>query len=215
LIGGWVISSTVSSLTEVRARMASLLPRRLPSGWTLLAFLFYPALILVAWGLALLLGMGIEYPGLWGRPFLEVVPLYALTFALTALAQGGNEEPGWRGLMQPELQKRLSPLVAALIVSAFWSLWHLPLYLNGFYPGDLIGGMLGGAVFRVLLSIFMAWFYNRSGGDLFLMVILHTSFNVMVNFMPTSDLGLALLWLVVAITVVLTDQMYRKANHLP
>ena len=57
--------------------------------------------------------------------------------------KGGTEEPGWRGLMQPELQKRFSPLVVALIVSGFWSLWHLPPCLNGFCPGELVGGMDG------------------------------------------------------------------------
>jgi hypothetical protein len=71
--------------------------------------------------------------------------------------------------------------------------------------------MLGGAVFRVLLSIFLAWFYMRSGGSLFLMVFLHTSFNLMVNFLPTSDLGLLVLWLVVVLIVVFKDKMYRKS----
>jgi membrane protease YdiL (CAAX protease family) len=192
--------------------MGSLLPWRRPSGWTLLSIVVYPAMILIAWGLASVLGMGVEYPALWGRPLLEVLPLYALTFALTMLAQGGNEEPGWRGFLQPELQKRFSPLVAALIVSAFWSLWHLPLYLNGFYGGPLVGGMIGGGIYRILLSIFLAWFYNRSNGDLFAMVFLHTCFNVMVNFLPTSDLGLTVLWLLIVIVIVVKDKMYRKPS---
>jgi membrane protease YdiL (CAAX protease family) len=211
LLGGWVISSAVSDNAEVRERMASILPRKL-DGWLVLGLLFYPAMILIAWGLASLLGAEVEYPGLWGRPLLEVLPLYAVSFALTALAQGGNEEPGWRGLMQPALEKRFSPLVAALIVSAFWSLWHLPLYLNGFYGGPLVGGMIGGAVFRVLLSIFLAWFYRRSGGSLFLMIWLHTNFNLMVNFLPTSDLGLLVLWLIVCAVIVVKDKMYRKPD---
>lgn len=213
IIGGWVISSTASRSSAVRARMKSLLSLRAPAGWgwTLLGLLFYPALILLAWGLAALAGMDVEYPGLWGKPLLETLPYYALSFVLVALAQGGNEEPGWRGFLQPELQKRFSPLVAALIVSGFWSLWHLPLYLNGFYSDPLVGGMLGGAIFRVLLSIFLAWFYMRSGGSLFLMVFLHTSFNLMVNFLPTSDLGLLVLWLVIALIVVFKDKVYRKS----
>ncbi len=210
LTGGWVISSAVSSNTEVHTRMQSMLPWRLPFNRTVLGLFFYPVMILVSWGFASLLGADVEYPGLWGSPVLEVLPLYALTFSLTALAQGGNEEPGWRGLMQPELQKRFSPLVAALIVSVAWSLWHLPLYLNGFYPGDLVGGMIGGAIFRVFLAIFLAWFYNRSGGNLFLMIILHTCFNVMVNFLPTSDLGLLALWLVVVVIIIVMDKMWRK-----
>ncbi len=210
LVGGWVYSSAFSRHPDIRTRMASILPWRMPLGWTLLAVFFYPVLILVAWGLSVLLGARVEYPGLWGQPLLEVLPLYALTFALTLVAQGGNEEPGWRGLMQPELQKRFNPLVAAVFVSLAWSLWHLPLYLNGFYPGDLAGGMLGGGVFRIFLAIFLAWFYNRSGGNLFLMMVLHTSFNWMVNFLPTSDLGLLVLWLVVVVIVVIKDKMYRK-----
>jgi membrane protease YdiL (CAAX protease family) len=210
LAGGWVISSALSRNTAVRDRMGTLLPWRRPSVWTLLAVVWYPAMILVAWGAAEILGMGVEYPALWGNSLSEVLPLYLLTFTLTLLAQGGNEEPGWRGFLQPELQKRFSPLVAALIVSLFWSLWHLPLYLNGFYGGDLVGGMIGGGIYRVLLSIFLAWFYNRSGGDIFAMVFLHTCFNVMVNFLPTSDLGLTVLWLIVVVVIVFRDKMYRK-----
>jgi membrane protease YdiL (CAAX protease family) len=210
LVGGWVIAGAVSRNREVCARMASILPWQASPGWSLLSLLAYPAMILVAWGMASLLGMGVEYPGLWGRPVLEVLPLYTLTFLLTLLAQGGLEEPGWRGLMQPELERRFSPLVAALIVSLFWSLWHLPLYLNGFYGGELVGGMIGGGIYRVLLSIFLAWFYNRSDRNLFAMIALHTTFNVMVNFLPTSDLGLLVLWLVIAVAVVIKDKMYRK-----
>ncbi len=210
LVGGWVISSAVSRHREVRSRMSSILPGKLPLNWTILGLFFYPAMILASWGLASLLGADVEYPGLWGRPWMEVLPIYALTFGLTALAQGGNEEPGWRGLMQPELEKRFSPLAAALFVSLAWSLWHLPLYLNGFYPGDLVGGMVGGAVFRIFLAIFLAWFYHRSGGNLFLMTVLHTSFNWMVNFLPASDLGLLVLWLLVVIVIVIKDKMYRK-----
>jgi hypothetical protein len=79
LVGGWVISSAVSRNADIGARMASILPGRLPAGWTILGLLFYPALILTAWALALLLGAEVEYPVLWRRPVLEVLPLYALT----------------------------------------------------------------------------------------------------------------------------------------
>ena len=210
LVGGWVISSAFSQHHEIREKMASLLPARLPWGWTLFAVLFFPALILASWGIARLLGMEVEYPSGWGLSALNLIPLFLLSFVLTALAQGGMEEPGWRGMLQPTLQNRLSPLAAALIVSLFWSLWHLPLYLNGFYPGDLVGGMVGGAIYRILLAIFLAWFYNRSGGNLFLMVFIHTCFNVMVDFLPASDLMMLALWLLIVVVIVLKDKMWRK-----
>ena len=210
LVGGWVFSSVFSKLPEIRSRMASMLPRHLPLGWTLFALLFYPLMILLSWGLAALFGLDVELPAFWGQPFLQVLPSLLLTFCMTFMAQGGNEEPGWRGFMQPTLQKRFSPLLAAIIVSFFWSLWHMPLFLNGFYQADLVSGMLGGGIFRILLSIFLAWFANRSGGNLFLIIFLHTSFNNMANFLPTSDIILTLLWLVVVLVVVIRDKMWRK-----
>jgi membrane protease YdiL (CAAX protease family) len=210
LAGGWVISSAFSQQVDIRAKMASLLPVHLPLGWTLFGLFFYPTMIIASCGIALLLGAELEYPATWGLPVLDVIPLFLLSFILTALAQGGMEEPGWRGFLQPTLHKRFSPLVAALIVSLFWSLWHLPLYLNGFYPGNLIGGMIGSAIYRVFLAIFLAWFYNRSGGNLFLLVFLHTCFNVMVDFMPLSDSILLVLWLLVVITIAIKDKMWQK-----
>jgi membrane protease YdiL (CAAX protease family) len=210
LVGGWVISSAFSQHHDIREKMASLLPAHLPLGWIVFALLFFPAMILTSWGLARLLGMEVDYPSGWGLPLLEVIPLFLLSFVLTALAQGGMEEPGWRGMLQPTLQKRISPLAAALVVSLVWSLWHLPLYLNGFYPGDLVSGMVGSGVYRIFLAIFLAWFYNRSGGNLLLMIYLHTCFNVMVDFIPLSDLLMLALWLLIVIVIVIKDKMWRK-----
>jgi membrane protease YdiL (CAAX protease family) len=208
--GGWVISSAFSQRIDVRKKMFSLLPTRLPLRWTLLALFFFPTMMLASCGIAALVGIELEYPSSWGLPTLDVIPLFLLSFVLTALAQGGMEEPGWRGFLQPTIQKRFSPLLAALIVSLIWSLWHLPLYLNGFYPGDLVSGMIGSAVYRIFLAIFLAWFYNRSGGNLFLVVFLHTCFNVLVDFMPLSDSIMLLLWVLVVLTITIHDKMWRK-----
>jgi membrane protease YdiL (CAAX protease family) len=210
VVGGWVISSAFSEHTEIREKMKSLLPVHLPARLTLFALLFMPVMLLASWGIAALLGIEVEYPSGWGLPTLEVIPLFLLSFTLTAFAQGGMEEPGWRGMMQPALQRKYSPLVAALIVSLFWSLWHLPLFLNGFYPADLVSGMVGGGVYRIFLAIFLAWLYNRSGGNLLLMVYMHTCFNVMVGFAPLSDVILLGLWVVVVVVIVVKDRMWRK-----
>ncbi|EIT84880.1 CAAX amino terminal protease family protein [Fictibacillus macauensis ZFHKF-1] len=41
---------------------------------------------------------------------------------------GGFEEIGWRGVLLPELLKRLSALQSTVLVSIIWVLWHLPLF---------------------------------------------------------------------------------------
>lgn len=210
LIGGWVVSRARSTNPDIRARMASLLPRGTSLGWLLFALLFYPALIVLSWASASAFELPVEYPGLWGRPAAEVLPLSLLSFSLTALARGGNEEPGWRGVMQPELQKKASPLVASLIIAFFWSLWHLPLFLNGFYTGDVVSGMLGGGLYRIFLSIFLTWVYNRSRGNVLLMVLLHASFNVAVDYLPLSDTLLAVFWLVISVGLMMNGKMTQK-----
>lgn len=213
LIGGKVIASGFACNLDIREKMASILPARQSLGWVLFSLVFFPVLVLVSWGLAALLGMDVEYPGLWGRPALEVLPLALLSFALTALARGGNEEPGWRGALQLILQDKFSPLAASLIVSVFWSLWHLPLFLNGFYGDPLVMGMVGGGIYRIFLAIFLAWVYNRSNRNVLAMIILHTTINMAVDFLPTSDLLLLVLWIIVTVVVVLKDKMYRKPEQ--
>jgi len=211
LVGGWVISAAVSNGRQVRDRMASLLPWRLPRSWSVLALAFYPVMIIASWGMATLLKAPVEYPTLWGQSPVHVLPLYALTFAATILVQGGNEEPGWRGFLQPELQRQFSPLVAAILVSFAWSLWHLPLFFNGVYEESaLISGMTGGGVYRVFLAIFLAWFYIRSGGNIFLTCWMHTTFNLMPTFLPIYVPGLVILWILVTAGIVVKDKMWRS-----
>jgi membrane protease YdiL (CAAX protease family) len=58
----------------------------------------------------------------------------------------------------------------------------------------------------------LAWVYIKSKGNLFAIIMLHTSFNVMVNFLPTSDAGLTILWLLVSIALVIEGKMWRKKS---
>ncbi len=59
----------------------------------------------------------------------DLAPLrHAATLLPAMIIGGGLEELGWRGVSQPELERRASPIVAALIVGVIWALWHLPLF---------------------------------------------------------------------------------------
>ena len=69
LAGGWVISSAFSHRTRIFVkRWLPFYPTRLPLGWTVFAFLFFPSLVFLSWGIAALLGMQVEYPSAWGLP---------------------------------------------------------------------------------------------------------------------------------------------------
>ena len=51
--------------------------------------------------------------------FLMIIPM---------IIGGGIEEIGWRGLLQPELEKKYPHIVAAVSVGIIWAIWHLPLW---------------------------------------------------------------------------------------
>lgn len=74
---------------------------------------FSLALLIVA----ILAGKRTNYP--W-YIIIPVVPYMTLG--------GGYEEIGWRGFLQPELEKRMPYIPAVLIVAVVWFAWHVPLW---------------------------------------------------------------------------------------
>lgn len=59
----------------------------------------------------------------FGAPiFMLIVILPMMLFG------GGNEEVGWRMILQPELEKKFGFHIATIFTSIIWWLWHLPIF---------------------------------------------------------------------------------------
>ncbi|MEU4578701.1 type II CAAX endopeptidase family protein [Nonomuraea sp. ATR24] len=121
----------------------------------------------------------------------DVVPSLVIMFLTVQLVIGAlGEEPGWRGYALPRLQQRYGPLPAALILGLMWGGWHLPLFASSAWA-DPKGGATPGAIVQFLLlttvlTVFMTWVFNNTGGSLLIMVLLHDAFNSGMN--AVSDL---------------------------
>ena len=98
---------------------------------------------------------------------------------------GGQEEFGWRGFAQPELQERYGGLYAALIVGVFWGLWHLPQFVPGGFradwPLELVGAYFVGIV---AFSVLLGWVFNGSGGSVLLAMLMHGTDNATTGQVP-------------------------------
>ena len=84
-----------------------------------------------------------------------------------------GEEPGWRGFLHRRVSERRGPLVAALLVSGCWAIWHLP---TAFYPGADLAAFPLYAVGVACAGIIMAWAVERTR-SLPVAVVAHAGLN--------------------------------------
>jgi membrane protease YdiL (CAAX protease family) len=101
------------------------------------------------------------------------------------LLGGGQEEFGWRGFAQPELQERYGAFRAALVIGVFWGLWHLPQFLPGGFRADW-GPLMVGSYFIGIIgfSVLLAWVFNASGGSAWLAMVMHGADNATQGRLP-------------------------------
>lgn len=88
-----------------------------------------------------------------GAPVSGAVAVGAVPFAVVALAQlvgAAGEETGWRGLLQPLLERRTSRLRAALVTGAVWAVWHVQAFAAA--PGVAVAFVVATVAFAVLLA---------------------------------------------------------------
>ena len=107
----------------------------------------------------------------------------ALNFFVTLLGStflyGGEEELGWRGVLQPMLTKKLTFPIAAIACGVIWALWHLPLWFIEGHPNQSIPFWVQAAL-GVFLCFWLGAIYEKSK-CLPLCVLFHGYVNVLMS----------------------------------
>ena len=86
--------------------------------------------------------LALIYAVMFGKPNGSPWYLFPLGFLIMIPFVGIAEETGWRGLLQPELEKRLPYPFSVLLTALIWFVWHLPLWLDptsNHYHDSMIG----------------------------------------------------------------------------
>lgn len=167
-IAGIVMATRTDSWADVRRLLARLVPSRSALPWYVAVLIGFPALNLLA---ARLLA-----PDFLAR--LPAWPRLLSLLPLTLVTDTGplGEEFGWRGFALPRLLKHRRPLAAALILGVIWWAWHLPTFFIPALPQH----QLSIPIFlmnSLALSVIMTWLYQRTRGDLLLMILVHVAAN--------------------------------------
>ncbi len=140
-------------------------------------------------------------------------------FFKTLLSGPLGEELGWRGFAQMELQKKYSPLQAAIILGFWWGMWHLPIWFTTGYTGiDLIKYILFFMISILSTTIIMAAFYNLNQ-NLIISIVIHHSFNFFIGIINENLVDLimynAFLYLAAAVLLIIINPkkvLYGKGD---
>jgi membrane protease YdiL (CAAX protease family) len=130
-----------------------------------------------------------------------------MIFAQAIFILWRNEELGWRGVMQPVLQKKLPYPIATLIVGVVWSIWHIPLW---FIEGNSHQGssFIVFALLAILLSFWLSAIIN-SHGSIFWCMILHGATNTLLSIFVIKMNWVLIIGLVLLTTLSLIISLMR------
>jgi membrane protease YdiL (CAAX protease family) len=180
-LGPTLAAFIVTGATEGRAGIRRLMHRyvlwRVGLRWYLVVLLGPPVIILLA---------TIVLPGALAS-FQTLAPLQPLlllvSFPLILIFGGALfEEGGWRGFALPRLQRLHGPLIGSLILAPLWACWHLPLFWVRVWgtPPTILNMVLFLAAV-IFMTIVFTWVFNNTKGSILLAILLHTSFDVLVD----------------------------------
>ena len=79
-----------------------------------------------------------------------------------------GEEIGWRGYLYPALRGRFSLVQTHVLLGLIWSLWHLPINLQGYnyglsYFAYPVLGVVAMFLFCFSLGILLSWLLEKTG----------------------------------------------------
>ncbi len=117
-----------------------------------------------------------------------MAPLIFLQILFIGGALG--EEFGWRGYAFEKLQNKYGAFMGTLILGLLWSIWHLPL----FFMANTVQSNMPIWQFvlqNTTIAFVYTWIYNRTKGNMILMILLHAVLNTSAALFPywQSDIG--------------------------
>lgn len=100
---------------------------------------------------------------------------YGVLLIPVNMVGGGFEEIGWRGILQPYLERFMSFTSSTIIVAVIWTIWHLPLwFIAGTYQSTISFPMFVVSVFGMA---FVLAAIRKATNSIFLCILFHSCIN--------------------------------------
>lgn len=170
--------------------------------WYILAIGIYPVMKLIGVLISSkLFPTQIELPNI---NLIILIPLFLFSIIFYA---GIGEEVGWRGFALKKLQMRYTPFVATLFIGIVWSIWHIGYFtLVENYALQSIPSVV---IWTFIASFFSTWFFNKTNGNVLILILFHASVNFAIIFTPHPVI-LTAFHLILLIIVLSTGRFFKK-----
>ena len=122
-----------------------------------------------------------------------------------------GEEIGWRGFLQPSLDKKYPKIISCIIVGIIWGTWHIPYFFYG--PIYIISFI----IFTISYSVVIVLLLKNTQYNIVLSSVFHISLNMGAwiffninteNHNLTISIVNSIIWLISAGIIVLVNKKY-------
>jgi hypothetical protein len=108
----------------------------------------------------------------------------------------------------------MSPLSAALVLGAFWGLWHIPLFLTvGSFQSTI--PFTGFMVSIIATSVMVSWIFNHSRGSVLLAAIFHACTDAAIAFVGVMSASTVSFWIFVVLQCAVAGALAPSLRRLP
>jgi membrane protease YdiL (CAAX protease family) len=153
----------------------------------------------------------------FSKPLLSLtLPLWFIPIILIQqLLTSGTEEFGWRGFLQPMLEKKYSVEKAGYITGSLWSIWHYPFIIFMNYTmgvGVVVSSLIGFTLLTIPQTFVFTYLYKKTN-NIFLCVLFHAWCNVASYYiLAISPVASLTSTIVAVLTWIIASKLIKKMN---
>ena len=173
--------------------------------WYVLAVAIYPLLKLIGVLLSIKL-----FPTQFELPVINLIAIIPLFLFSIIFYAAIGEEIGWRGYALKKLQIKHNPFVASLFIAIVWSIWHIGYFV--LVENYAVQQLSGVVIFTILGAFFTTWLFNKTKGNVLILILFHASINFAILFVP-HPIILTSLHLILLIVVLITGRFFKKIKN--
>lgn len=154
---------------------------------------------------------------IYGQSFIDLLNFslksMTISFIYNFLCGPIGEEAGWRGFLQPTIEKEYGIIKGSLLVGIIWAMWHFPLWLISGYRGlNLLIYSISFILCVTSLAVIIGICYKHNT-NLFFAMWIHEIFNFSLSLYKGDLLNILTVFTLICTVVAIGFMLWELKQH--